>query len=118
MKYMLLIYQAPDAIPTEERDPCYVSSAALARELHAAGKLHSAHPLKAPTTATSIRPQGTKRVLTDGPFAETREQLAGYYMVEVDNLDEAVEIGKRVPGGAYGTVEVRPVHPIEGLPTD
>ena len=118
MKYMLLIYQAQDAIPPDELAECYSESAQLARDLHAEGKLYSANPLKAPATATSIRPDGVKRSITDGPFAETREQLAGYFMIEAADLDEAVGIGKRVPGGAYGTVEVRPVHSIPGLPTE
>lgn len=118
MKYMLLIYQAENAIPVEVLQSCYDDSAQLARDLFAQGKLYSANPLKPPATATSIRPEGTKRIVTDGPFAETREQLAGYFMIEAADLDEALEIGKQVPGGAYGTVEVRPVYPLPDLPAE
>jgi len=118
VKYMLLIYQAENAIPQDKLQGCYDDSAQLARDLHAQGRLYSANPLKPPATATSIRPDGSRRIITDGPFAETREQLAGYFMIEAADLDEAVEIGKQVPGGAFGTVEVRPVHPLADLPTE
>jgi hypothetical protein len=118
VKYMLLIYQAENAIPDDKLQGCYDESAELARQLFAQGKLYSANPLKPPATATSIRPEGGKRIVTDGPFAETRETLAGYYMIEAADLDEAVAVGKRIPGGAFGTVEIRPVHPLEDLPTE
>jgi hypothetical protein len=68
------------------------------------------------STATSIRVRNGKRLVTDGPFAETREQLGGYYLVEARDLDEAMSIAERIPGAKYGTVEVRPVLEIGGLP--
>ena len=117
MKYMLLIYaDEKNAITPAEREDCYVKSAQLARELHASGQYLSASPLHFTSTATSVRVRDDKRVVTDGPFAETREQLGGYYLVDAKNLDEAISIAARIPAAKWGTVEVRPVLEISGLP--
>ena len=117
MKYMLLIYaDEKNAITPAEREDCYVKSAQLARELHASGQYLSASPLHFTSTATSVRIRDDKRVVTDGPFAETREQLGGYYLVDAKNLDEAISIAARIPAAKWGTVEVRPVLEIPGLP--
>jgi hypothetical protein len=116
MKYMLLIYLAEDAMSESEREHCYVESAQLAQDLSSAGKFMGANPLHPVSTATSIRVRNGKRLVTDGPFAETREQLGGYYLVEARDLDEAMSIAERIPGAKYGTVEVRPVLEIQGLP--
>jgi len=118
MKYMLLIY-ADEQIWTEsERQHCYGESTQLAHTLSSNGQFLAASPLQPVSTATSVRVRDDKRLVTDGPFAETREQLGGYFMVEAKNLDEAIDIAGRIPGARKGTVEIRPVVEIHGLPTD
>ena len=116
MKYMLLVYLDENSLSETERDHCYVESAELACELSAQGKYLSAGPLYPTTTATSVRVREGKRLVTDGPFAETREQLGGYYLIEARDLDEAMKIAERVPVAKHGTVEIRPVLEISGLP--
>jgi len=116
MRYMLLIYHENQALEENEREKCYAESAQLAQELHAGGNYLAAHPLHPTTTATSIRVRDGKRFLTDGPFAETREQLGGYFLVDAKDLDEAIGIAARIPAARFGTVEIRPVMEIAGLP--
>ena len=117
MKYMLLIYSDEvNAITPAEREDCYVKSAQLAREIHSSGNFLGASPLHPTSAATTVRIRDNKRVVTDGPFAETREQLGGYYLINVENLDEAIRIAERIPAARFGTVEVRPVLEIPGLP--
>ncbi len=116
MKYMLLVYLAEDALTDEERTHCYVKSAQLTQDLSASGQYLAASPLHPVATATSVRVRNGHRVVTDGPFAETREQLGGYYVIEARDLDEAIGIAERVPPAKFGTVEIRPVMEIEGLP--
>ena len=117
MKYMLLIYSDEQAWTEGERERCYAESTQLAHEMKANGQYISANPLHSVSTATSVRVRDGKRLVTDGPFAETREHLGGYFLVEAKNLDEAIEIAARIPGARKGTVEVRPVLEISGLPT-
>jgi len=118
MKYMLLLY-ADERVWTEpERAACYMESAQLAHKLKAQGQYLAANPLQSVTTATSIQVRNGKRLVTDGPFAETREQLGGYFLVEARNLDEAIEIAGQLPGAKKGTVEIRPVVEVPGLPED
>jgi hypothetical protein len=112
MQYMLLIYldeQAPETWDPAERGECYKESLELGEELKAAGKFLASAPLHPAATATSVRVRDGKRLLTAGPFAETREQLGGYFLIEADHLDEALAIAARIPGARRGTVEVRPV---------
>jgi|SRR5215471_13410805 len=116
MKYMLLVYLNEQALTDEERAHCYVESAQLTQDLNANGQYVAAGPLHPVSTATSVRVRDGKRVVTDGPFAETREQLGGYYIVEANDLDEAIEIAQRIPPVRYGTVEIRPLMEIPGLP--
>jgi hypothetical protein len=118
MKYMLLIYLGENAIGEAEREACYKESAGLARELAAGGKFISANPLQPVAAATSVRLREGKRLVTDGPFAETREHLGGYFLIDARDLDEALAIAARVPAAKFGTVEVRPVLEISGLPTE
>jgi hypothetical protein len=118
MKYMLLVYLEEKALSESEREDCYVKSAHLAREIHASGKYLDAAPLHLTATATSIRVRDGKRLVTDGPFAETREQLGGYYLIDAANLDEAIGIAERIPAAQWGTIEIRPVLEISGLPKD
>jgi hypothetical protein len=116
MQYMLLIYLDENSLSEAERTKCYADSAGYARELAADGKYVAAAPLQATLTATSVRHHDGKRVVTDGPFAETREQLGGYFIINAANLDEAIEIAGRIPAGRWGTVEIRPMLEISGLP--
>jgi len=116
MTYMLLIYLEENSLSESERDQCYRDSAAFARELDAQGQYLSAAPLHPTSTATSVRVRDGKRVITDGPFAETREQLGGYFIIQAENLDQAIDIAGRIPAGRWGTIEIRPVLEIAGLP--
>ena len=116
MKYMLIIYMGENAMTQAEREHCYAESTRFCNELHASGRFVAANPLHPVATATSVRIRDGKKLVTDGPFAETREQLGGYFIVDVPNLDEAVGIAARIPGARKGTVEIRPVMEIPGLP--
>jgi len=116
MQYMMLIYMDENAMSETERADCYEKSAAYARQLHTKGQFVSAAPLHPTSTATSLRTRDGKRLVTDGPFAETREQLGGYFVVEAENLDQAIEIAGQIPAGRLGTVEIRPIMEIQGLP--
>jgi hypothetical protein len=118
MKYMLLIYLDENGLSENERATCYQESAEYAVELSKKKQYLGAGPLHPTSTATSIRVRNNKRVVTDGPFAETREQLGGYFLIDARDLDEAIEIAGQVPAGRWGTVEIRPVIEIPGLPED
>ncbi|WP_339911356.1 YciI family protein [Symmachiella dynata] len=115
MKYMLLIYGAEDCWTEEERKECMIESMGISNELETQGKLISSNPLHPVTTATSVQVREGKRQVTDGPFAETTEQLGGYYLIDVDNLDEAIAIAARLPPAKKGTVEIRPLFPLPVL---
>jgi hypothetical protein len=114
---MLLIYLDEQALSEAERQECYAESTQLAQEIHSNGQYLAANPLHPTSMATSVRVRNGKRLVTDGPFAETREQLGGYFLIEANNLDEAIGIAGRIPMARKGTVEVRPVIDIPGLPT-
>jgi len=116
MKYMLLVYCDEQALSDTEREDCYVESAQLTQQLNASGQYLSANPLQSISTATSVKVRDGKRFVTDGPFAETREQLGGYFLIDAKNLDEAIGIAARIPVARVGTVEIRPVVEIPGLP--
>ena len=116
MQYMLLIYLDERALSEEQRAECYEASAQFARELNAQGKYLGAAPLHPTSTATSLRVREGKRMITDGPFAETREQLGGFFLIDAGNLDEAIDIAARIPAGRWGTVEIRPVVAVGSLP--
>jgi len=116
MKYMLLVYLDENALSEAERQHCYVESAQLAQDLNSSGQYLAAGPLHPTSTATSVRVREGKRLVTDGPFAETREQLGGYYLIDARDLDEALGIAERIPIARMGTVEIRPVLEIPGLP--
>ena len=118
MKYMLLVYLDEQAMSEGERQHCYVESAQLAQDLNSSGQYLEASPLHPVATATSVRVRDGKRVVTDGPFAETREQLGGYYLIEANDLDEAIGVAERIPPARFGTVEIRPVMEIGGLPAN
>ena len=116
MKYLLLIYLDEKALSENERQACYAESLQLTHEIHARGQYLGANPLYPTATATSVRVREGRRSVTDGPFAETREQLGGYFLIETENLDEALAVAERIPMARKGTVEVRPVIDIPGLP--
>jgi hypothetical protein len=116
MKYMLLIYGDEKSWKESEREACYKESAQLCQELNNRGQYVSASPLQPVASATSVQVRGGKPIITDGPFAETREQLGGYFMVEAKDLNEAINIAAKIPGARKGTVEIRPVMEIAGLP--
>jgi hypothetical protein len=116
MKYMMLIYLAENALTEDERQHCYLESTELAHDLHAKGQFLATAPLQPVSTATTVQVRNGKRLVTDGPFAETREQLGGYYLINAKNLDEAIGIAGRIPGARVGTVEIRPVVEIPNLP--
>ncbi len=118
MKYMLLVYLDEQALDDTEREHCYVESARLTQDLNSTGHYLHASPLHPVATATSVRVRSGKRLVTDGPFAETREQLGGFYLIEAADLDEAIAIAERIPPAKFGTVEIRPVLEIEGLPAN
>lgn len=118
MKYMLLVYLDEQAMSEAEREHCYVESAQLAQELNSSRQYLDASPLHPVATATSVRVRDGKRLVIDGPFAETREQLGGYYLIEANDLDEAISIAERIPPARFGTVEIRPVMEIGGLPAN
>jgi hypothetical protein len=116
MKYMLLIYMNENAMSESEREQCYKDSTELAHDLTANGQYLSANPLQPVAMATSVRVRDGKRLVTDGPFAETREQLGGYFLIDAKDLDAAMNVAARIPAAQKGTVEIRPVIEIPGLP--
>ena len=112
MKYMLLIYQDEQSWNTlseTERQQIYGEYGALVEQLQASGQYVSGSELQPITTATSLRVRDGKELITDGPFAETHEQLGGYFLVEAENLDEATQIAARIPSAKTGTIEIRPL---------
>ena len=112
MRYMLLLYSAPDSGPAQgspEQAAEMQQWFAYTEELQQAGALIGGEPLHGIDTATTVQIRDGKTVTTDGPFAETKETLGGYYMIDVDTLDEALEWAGKVPLAPYGSVEVRPI---------
>jgi hypothetical protein len=116
MKYLLLIYAEEQTLTDAERQHCYDESTKLTHDLNREGRFLAAAPLHPVATATSVRVRDGKRLITDGPFAETHEQLGGYFLINADDLDQAIAIAARIPGARRGTVEVRPVIEITGMP--
>lgn len=116
MKYLLLIYTEEKGWTESEREKCFAESTQLTHELLAKKQYLGAAPLHPVAMATSVRVRDGKRLVTDGPFAETHEQLGGFFLIEARDLDEAISIAARIPGARKGTVEVRPVRDLPGLP--
>jgi hypothetical protein len=117
VKYLLLIYfdATWDSLPVAERQRIYLGQMKVADEMRAKGQYLGGNPLQPVSMATSVRVRAGKRLLTDGPFAETSEQLGGYMLIDVPSLDEALAAAARGPVAAVGTVEVRPIR--EGPPS-
>jgi hypothetical protein len=112
MQYLLLIYdreKAWAAMPDAERSQIHGEYLTLNEDLKAAGQFRAGDALQSTHTATTVRVRDGKLATTDGPFAETREQLGGYYMIEAKDLDEAIKIAARIPSARFGSVEIRPV---------
>jgi hypothetical protein len=116
MKYLLLVYGEEGILSPEEMQHCYAESTRVTDELDKRGQFYGASPLQSVDLATSVRVREGRRLVTDGPFAETREQLGGYFLIEATDLDEAIEIAAKIPGARWGTVEIRPVVELAGLP--
>ena len=116
MTYMLLIYLDEHLLSDAEREHCYQESTQLAQDLDANGQFLATAPLYPTSMSTSVRVRDGKQLVTDGAFAETREQLGGYFLVNAKDLDEAIAIAGRIPGARVGTVEIRPVIEVPGLP--
>jgi hypothetical protein len=114
---MLLIYSDEQAWSETDLKDCYRESTGLAHQLKADGQFLATSPLQPTSTATSVRVREGKRMVTDGPFAETREQLGGFFLIEAKDLDEAIGVAGRIPAARVGTVEIRPVVEIPGLPS-
>jgi hypothetical protein len=111
MQYMLLIYNSGDwqDLSPEQQQEIGGAYFAFTEELQAAGKMVAGDALQPTSTATSVRVRDGETLTTDGPFAETKEVLGGYYLIDVESLDEALAWAAKIPGAAYGTIEVRPV---------
>jgi hypothetical protein len=109
VKYMLLIYGDPTDYDPAEAETMFKEYMVFTEEILASGEMVSGDPLQEPDTATTVRIRQGKRTTTDGPFAETKEVLGGYYMVDVKDLDRAIELAAKIPGARNGSVEVRPV---------
>ena len=110
MRYMMLVYtqESSNATP-EERLAVFSGHVAVQQETARRGIFRAADPLQPTTSATTVRVQQGKVLVTDGPFAETKEQLGGYYLVEAKTRDEAVAMAAKIPGARFGSVEVRPI---------
>lgn len=116
MKYIVLLYAEEGAWPPNDHRAALQESIQLCHKLHASGQYLGASPLQPPSTATCVRVRDGKPVVSDGPYAETKEQLGGYFLIDVDSLDEAIKITSRIPGARRGTAEIRPILEVDGLP--
>jgi hypothetical protein len=114
MNYLLLIYSNEaqfGALPQSELKNITDEYAEFTKSIVQAGQFKAGDRLKPVSSASTVRVRNGKAAITDGPFAESREQLGGYYLIEAKNLDEATAIAARIPGARYGSIEVRPVWP-------
>jgi hypothetical protein len=115
MKYLLLIYADENALSEIDREKCYRESTELVHDLTSKGQYLGSAPLHPTATATSVRVREGKPLVTDGPFAETHEQLGGFFLIDAKDLDDAISVAARIPMARRGTVEVRPVVEIAEL---
>jgi hypothetical protein len=112
MQYLLLIYDPEKAwttMPEGERNQMFAEYMTFTNDIKASGHYRAGDALQATHTATTVRVRDGKTSTTDGPFAETREQLGGYYLIEAKDLDEATKIAARIPSAKIGSIEVRPI---------
>lgn len=116
MKYLILLYAEEGAWPPEDHKVALEQSVQVCHELNAKGQFLGANPLQPPDTATCVRVREGKRSVFDGPYAETKEHLGGYFLIDVDSMEEAVEIAAKIPGSSRGTAEIRPILEVSGVP--
>jgi hypothetical protein len=112
MQYLLLIYDHEadwNKIPEAEKNAMYKEYGEFTQSITQTGHFKAGHQLQPVSTATTVRVRDKKRLVTDGPFAETKEQLGGFYMIEASNLDDAISIAARIPSARNGYIEVRPI---------
>ena len=117
MQYMCLIYDEEntwDNLPEDERNAVFAEYGSFTESIKGSGNYVAGDALQPTSTATTVRIRDGKTMVTDGPFAETKEQLGGYYLVEAKDVDEALKIAERIPSARYGSIEVRPVVVWEG----
>ena len=117
MQYMCLIYDEEntwDNLPEDERNTVFAEYGSFTESIKGSGNYVAGDALQPTSTATTVRIRDGKTMVTDGPFAETKEQLGGYYLVEAKDVDEALKIAERIPSARYGSIEVRPVVVWEG----
>lgn len=121
MKFMLIVHHHEEAfekMDKETQSQLLTESIELTHQLHATGQYVHASPLQPAATAVMVRVREDTPLVTDGPFIETREQIAGYFLIQAQNLREAIGIAGKVPGARIGTVEVRPLIETTGLPNE
>jgi hypothetical protein len=110
MQYILLIYDnEKNQLPPDERSKLFQEYGAFTQGIMKSGNFKAGDPLQPTSTATTVRVREGKTLTVDGPFAETKEQLGGYYLIEAENLDQAVAIAAKIPSARFGSIEVRPV---------
>ena len=112
MQYLLLIYDKEadwNKISEADQQAIYKEYREFTQSIMDSGNHKAGHQLQPISTATTVRVRDKKRVVTDGPFAETKEQLGGFYMVEAKDLDEAIALAARIPSARFGSIEVRPI---------
>ena len=112
MEYMLLIYHNEEEAtrrPDAEKQRIFQEFAAFTQDITKSGKRKAGGPLEFTLTAATVRVRDGKTMVTDGPFAETKEQLGGYVLIEAKDLDEAISIAAKIPGAKHGSIEVRPI---------
>jgi len=112
MQYIVLIYGSEKSwtsLSKPEAEQMYAEYRKYSEDLAKAGVIRGGSELKPTSTATTVRVRGGKQQVTDGPFAETKEQLGGYYLIEAKDVDEALKIAQRIPSARYGTIEVRQI---------
>ena len=116
MEYLLLIYNSEadgKKMSPAQQGEIFQGYHTFTQDLTKSGKNKGGNALEQTTTATTVRVRNGKTAVTDGPFAETKEQLGGYYVVEAKDLDEAISIAAKIPGAKHGSIEVRPIRKIE-----
>lgn len=116
MKFLILLHAEEGAWPPEEHAKAIEESVRICQELSSKGQFISAYPLKSPKKGAVVRVRDNKASISDGPYAETKEHLGGYFLVDVQSVEEAIEIAARLPGSRRGTAEIRQIVEIEGLP--
>jgi hypothetical protein len=117
MKYMLLIYSPEGCMTDAERQSCMIESLRICDELKSRGQFLDAAPLQPVATASTVRVRSGQMLVTDGPFAETVEQLGGFYVLDLPDLDAAIAVASRLPPVVKGTVEIRPLNPLDATPS-